>query len=61
MIEIDYNLGTFVIVNWSSKAETSISRVEAEDKWFNGGYKFSKRAKAEIREQIDAQSSYSIV
>ena len=27
--ELDYNLGTFVLVNWASKSETSISHTEA--------------------------------
>ena len=27
--ELDYNLGTFVLVSWASKSETSISPTEA--------------------------------
>jgi len=52
--ELDYNLGTFVLTNWASKSETTISDLEAFD-WSARSYicKTSKRADERIGEILE--------
>jgi hypothetical protein len=52
--ELDYNFGTFVLTNWATKSETTISELEAFD-WSARQYncRTTKRAEAKIDKILD--------
>ena len=52
--ELDYNFGTFVLTNWATKSETTISELEAFD-WSARRYncRTTKRAAAKIDKILD--------
>ena len=53
--ELDYNLGTFVLTNWATKSETTLSEVEAFD-WSARRYncRTTKRASDQIDSILEA-------
>ena len=51
--ELDYNLGTFVLVNWATKSETTISDTEAFDWSARRRCRVTTRADAKIDEVLE--------
>lgn len=49
--ELDYNFGTFVLTNWATKSETTISDTEALD-W--SGSRRNCRSTRRANDQIDS-------
>ena len=50
---LDYNLGTFVLINWATKSENSISELEAFDWSSRYNCRPTKRASARIDEILE--------
>ena len=51
--ELDYKLRTFVLINWATKSETTISDTEAFDWSARHNCRVTKRANAKIDEVLD--------
>ena len=45
--ELDYNLGTFVLVNWASKSETPLN--------INEAFEWSAKKKCHVTEKADRE------